>query len=178
MSILKVAKLGHPVLRRAAQPVPSKDITSPEIQRLIQDVVETMREYDGVGLAAPQVHHSVQILAVEALADAENHNAKTTPLTVLINPAIIGVSENQEEGWEGCLSIPDMRGLVPRYQAIEVEAFDPSGEKINFHAKDFFARVIQHEYDHLIGKVFLDRMRSLDSLTFLKEYSRFWHKPD
>lgn len=178
MSILKVARLGHPVLRKVAQPVPPREIGGSEVQRLIRDMIETMREYEGVGLAATQVHQTVQVLVVEAMNNPENPKEKASPLTVLINPVITVVSENQEEGWEGCLSIPDLRGLVPRYQEIKVEAFDPSGKKIQIQAKDFFARVIQHEFDHLIGKVFLDRMRNLDSLTFLKEYSKFWQKPD
>ncbi|HVN83115.1 MAG TPA: peptide deformylase [Terriglobia bacterium] len=178
MSILKIAKLGHPVLRQVAQPVPSKEIASPEIQRLIRDMVETMREYEGVGLAATQVHQSVQILAVDALGDPKNPKETTTPLTVLINPVITVVSETLEEGWEGCLSIPNMRGLVPRHREIKVQAVDPSGRSIHIQAKDFFARVIQHEHDHLTGIVFLDRMRSLSSLTYLKEYSRFWQKLD
>ena len=178
MSILKIAKLGHPVLRRVAQPVSPKEIGSPEIQRLSRDMVEAMREFEGVGLAATQVHHSVQIMAIEALGDPKNSKETSTPLTVLINPVITVVSENLEEGWEGCLSIPDMRGLVPRYKEIRVQAVDPSGRSIHIDAKDFFARVIQHEYDHLTGKVFLDRMRNLDSLTYLKEFSRYWQKPD
>ena len=178
MSILKIAKLGHPVLRRPAQPVSAKEISSPEIQRLIRDMIETMRENEGVGLAATQVHQTVQILVVEALGDPKSPKESTTPLTVLINPVITFASENLEEGWEGCLSIPNMRGMVPRYQEIKVQAVDPSGRSIHIHARDFFARVIQHEYDHLIGKIFLDRMRNLDTLTYLKEYSKFWQKPD
>ena len=178
MSILKVARLGNPVLREPAKPLPLKEISSSWVQQLIRDMVETMREYDGVGLAAPQVHQPSQILVVEALEDSKSPKDDVTPLTVLINPVISVISERLEEDWEGCLSIPDLRGLVPRYQEIEVQGIEPSGKKSQFRARGFFARVIQHEYDHLIGKVFLDRMRSLDSLAFLQEYAKYWQKHD
>ncbi len=176
MSILKIAQLGNPVLREPARSVLPKEISSPPVQQLIRDMIETMREYEGVGLAAPQVHRPLQIIVVEALGDPKESREDATPLTVLINPALTVVSENPEEDWEGCLSIPEFRGLVPRYTEIKVQALDSSGKALSFHAKSFFARVIQHEHDHLIGKVFLERMRSLDSLTFLKEFARFWQK--
>ena len=177
MSILNVARLGNPVLREKAKLVPEKDITSPEIQTLIRNMIETMREYGGVGLAAPQVHESVQIMVIDALEAPDNPRKKGAPLTVLINPALTIVSEQQVEDWEGCLSIPDMRGLVPRYREVRVQAFDPSGKTVNFIARDFLARVIQHEYDHLMGEVFLDRMRDFSSLAYLQEFSKYWsHK--
>jgi len=177
MSILKVAKLGHPVLRAAAKPVAIEQISSPATQRLIESLIETMREYGGVGLAAPQVHESVQIVAIEALPrGSDKAEEKETPLMVLVNPALTVVSESMVEDWEGCLSIPDMRGLVPRYRDIKVQAYDAEGEPLNFHAEDFLARVIQHEHDHLIGKVFLDRMRSFESLAFLNEFSKYWQR--
>jgi len=100
------------------------------------------------------------------------------PLSVLINPALTVLSEQVIEDWEGCLSIPDMRGLVPRPVEIKVQAYNPAGKPINFRARDFYARVIQHEYDHLVGKVYLDRMRSMASLTFLPEFSRYWRKKE
>jgi peptide deformylase len=177
MSILKVAKLGHPVLRAAAKPVAIEQISSPATQRLIESLIETMREYGGVGLAAPQVHESVQIVAIEALPrGSDKAEEKETPLMVLVNPALTVVSESMVEDWEGCLSIPDLRGLVPRYRDIKVQAYDAEGEPLNFHAEDFLARVIQHEHDHLIGKVFLDRMRSFESLAFLNEFSKYWQR--
>lgn len=174
MSILKVARLGHPVLREVAKPVTVEQISSSGVQRLIQDIVETMREYGGAGLAAPQVHESMQIMAIEALPRSDKPEEKETPLMVLINPALTIVSERMIEDWEGCLSVPDLRGLVPRYQEIRVQAHDSAGKPLNFHAQDFLARVIQHEHDHLIGKVFLDRMRSFESLAFLNEFSKYW----
>ena len=174
MSILKVAKLGNPVLRQIAKPVTGKAIRSHEIQRLIKDMVTTMREYGGVGLAAPQVHESVQIAVIEGLENAGPSKREPTQLQVLINPALTILSDELEEDWEGCLSIPDLRGRVPRYREVQVRALGAEGEQIEFRATGFHARVIQHEHDHLIGKVYLDRMRSFETLTFLPEFARHW----
>ena len=171
MAILKIANMGNPILRIPADPV--KNIQAPEIQRLIDDMVETMREYQGVGLAAPQVHRSVQIVTIEAEHEGRSASAPPSP-TILINPRIVQVSERLAEDWEGCLSIPNLRGKVPRYTEIEVQAHDRRGKALSFPAADFFARVIQHEYDHLIATLFPDRMKSLETLTFLEEYSRYW----
>jgi peptide deformylase len=176
MSILKVARLGNPVLRQIAKPVPIEVIKGHEIQRLIKDMVVTMREYGGVGLAAPQVHQSVQIAVIEGLESAKPDKQKPTQLQILINPSVTVVSDNLAEDWEGCLSVPDLRGKVPRYREIQVRALDAEGQPIDFRAAGFHARVIQHEHDHLIGKVFLDRMHSFESLTFLREFSRYWQE--
>ena len=178
MSILKVARLGHPVLREVAKSVPISEIPGSPIQGLIEDMIETMREYEGVGLAAPQVHESLQIAVIDALEYPETTRLSPTPLMVLINPTLTIISENSDEDWEGCLSIPDLRGLVPRYKLIKVQAYDKSGKVMEFKAQGLQGRVIQHEYDHLIGKVFLERMRSLESLCFLKEFSRYWKTKD
>ncbi|HSD51791.1 MAG TPA: peptide deformylase [Candidatus Methylomirabilis sp.] len=171
MAILKIAVLGNPVLRIPAEPV--KNIQAPEIQRLIDDMIETMREYRGVGLAGPQVHRSLQIALIEAEERAEGSH-RAAPPTVLINPRISPVTERMEEDWEGCLSIPDLRGRVPRYKEIEVQSHDRQGRLQTFKAGDFFARVIQHEVDHLNGTMFLDRMKSFESLSYLQEYARYW----
>jgi peptide deformylase len=173
MAILKIARLGNLVLRKKAQPVPEKEIQKSDVQRLIRDMVATMREYEGVGLAAPQVHESLQIIVIESIENPDKPNKKPLPLSVLINPALTVLSEHAIEDWEGCLSIPDMRGLVPRPVEIKVQAYNPTGKPISFSARDFYARVIQHEYDHLVGRVYLDRMRSMASLTFLPEFSRY-----
>lgn len=172
MAILKVANLGNPILRIPAEPV--KNIQAPEIQRLIDDMIETMREYHGVGLAAPQVHRSLQIVTIEAEEDEGTSSGPGASPTVLINPRIVPLTERLEEDWEGCLSVPNLRGKVPRHAEIEIHAHDRRGKPLKLSASDFFARVVQHEYDHLIGTVFLDRMKSLETLTFLEEYGRFW----
>ncbi|HYL81536.1 MAG TPA: peptide deformylase [Candidatus Acidoferrum sp.] len=172
MAILKVAVLGNPILRIPAEPV--KNVQAPEIQRLIDDMLETMQEYRGVGLAAPQVHRSFQIATISA--DAEDHAAEDrspSPL-VLINPRITPSSDQMEEDWEGCLSLPGLRGKVPRYQEIVVEAVDRRGRQIRRKAAEFHARVIQHECDHLAATLFIDRMKDFQTLTFLDEYARYW----
>ena len=174
MAIHKVARLGHPVIRTPAQAVPKESITSPEMQRFLDDMVETMHEYDGVGLAAPQVYVSKQIAVIEVKDSRRYPGEGPIPLTVLINPKILSLSKKQVEDWEGCLSVHEFRGKVPRAEMLEIEAYNRKGEKVKFHAQGFFARVIQHECDHLAGKVFLDRMPNLSTLTHLHEFVRYW----
>ena len=172
MAILKVAKLGNPVIRKPTEAVPKETIGSPELQRLIADMIDTMHEYEGVGLAAPQVHVSKQLAVIEAKEPV--HGDKPIPLTVLINPRILGMGKAVDADWEGCLSVNDLRGQVPRAAWVDVETFNRKGERIKIHAEGFFARVIQHECDHLAGKVFLDRMPTLATLTHLQEFVRYW----
>ena len=174
MAILKVARLGHPVLRQRAEVVPLGEIRSSETQCLIDDMVATMREYDGAGLAANQVHTLKRIAVIEVTGNPRYPDAPQIPLTVLVNPVVTPLTEEMEEGWEGCLSVPDMRGVVPRYTAVRLEAFDRDGESIDLVAKDFFARVIQHETDHLDGIVYVDRMRDLSTLSHIAEWQKHW----
>jgi peptide deformylase len=174
MSILKVARMGHPVLRERAQPLDKSDIKSASFQKLVDDMIDTMHEYHGVGLAAPQVHEGLRLFV--ALLD-EDPDAKSEA-AVIINPEIVPNGSAMEEGWEGCLSIPDIRGMVPRYTDILVRALDRHGRTIELPLKDFPARVAQHETDHLDGVLFFDRMKSMNSLTFLEEYSRFHAKDE
>ena len=174
MSILKVTRLGHPVLRQVTKNLTAKEIQAPALQKLIDDMIETMKEYDGVGLAADQVHETKQLCVLEVLDNPRYPNKSKVPLTVLINPKITPLSEETEDDWEGCLSIPDLRGRVPRYKSIHIEALDRDGKPLDFVANDFHARVIQHEYDHLNGKVYLDRMKDLTTLAFLQEFGRYW----
>ena len=177
MSILKVTRLGHPVLRKVTEPLSSGELQSPACQKFIDDMVETMKEYDGVGLAADQVHASKQIAVLEVADNPRYPEKPKVPLTVLVNPKISPLTEELEDDWEGCLSIPDLRGTVPRYKSIRVQALDRSGKELDFIANDFHARVIQHEWDHLNGKVYLDRMRDLSTLAFLTEFARYWLHP-
>ncbi|MEW6325601.1 MAG: peptide deformylase [Nitrospirota bacterium] len=174
MAILKVSRLGHPVLRQVAKPVPPEAIATPAIQQLIDDMIETMREYDGVGIAAPQVHQSLQIAVIEAAKNPRYPKAPQIPLTVLINPEILSRSPEQQAGWEGCLSVEGLRGRVPRAGRLSVRWLDRAGRPISQEVEGFFAVVIQHEVDHLQGKVFLDRMSDLSTLTHLLEYERYW----
>ena len=176
MAILKVARLGHPVLRRVADPVAPEMITQPQFQRFIDDMIETMHEYDGVGLAAPQVHVSQQVAVLEVNKPPRYPDAPSVPLTVLINPRVTMLTQETVDGWEGCLSIPEMRGVAPRCRELRVEALNRNAQPLNFVAVDFHARVVQHEYDHLQGKVYIDRMPSLETLTHLLEWQRYWLK--
>ena len=176
MAILKVARLGHPVIRTPAEAVPKETITSAQMQRFIDEMIETMHEYDGVGLAAPQVHVSKQIAVIEVAENRRYPGEGPIPLTVLINPKILSASKKQVADWEGCLSVNDFRGRVPRAESLEVEAYNRQGEKVKWRAQGFFARVIQHECDHLAGKVFLDRMPDLSTLTHLQEFVRYWQE--
>ena len=164
--------MGHPVLRERARPLDKSDIKSAAIQKLIDDMIDTMHEYHGVGLAAPQVHEGLRVFV--ALLD-EDPDAKSEA-AVIINPEIAPNGSAIEEGWEGCLSIPDIRGMVPRYTDIRLKALDRAGRTIELPLKNFPARVAQHETDHLDGVLFFDRMKSFNTLTFLDEYSRFWAK--
>ena len=174
MSILKVARLGNPVLRKMAEELPSDQPASLQLREFIDDMIETMKEYDGVGLAAPQVHVSQKLAVLEVADNPRYPHKPRVPLTVLVNPKITPLSNETEEDWEGCLSIPEIRGRVPRYTNIRVEARDQNGKELNFVADGFHARVIQHEWDHLNGKLFLDRMRDFSSLTCLQEFARYW----
>jgi len=176
MSILKVTPLGHPVLRKVTEKISVKELKTPAMQKFIDDMVETMKEYDGVGLAADQVFTSKQVAVLEVADNPRYPNKAKVPLTVLVNPKVTPLSDEMEEDWEGCLSIPDLRGRVPRYKSIRVQALDRHGKKLDFVAANFHARVIQHEYDHLNGKVYLDRMRDFTTLAFLQEFARFWMK--
>jgi peptide deformylase len=169
MSILKVARMGHPVLRQKARPIEARELKTVPLQKFIDDMIETMREYSGVGLAAPQVHEGLRVFV--AHLDAEGRGGGE-PLAI-INPEIEIVGTGMIEGWEGCLSIPDIRGRVPRSAQIRVTALDRHGKRIEINAQDFPARVIQHETDHLNGILFLDRMRSFESLTYMEEFSRY-----
>jgi peptide deformylase len=174
MSILKVARMGHPVLRAKARPLEKAEIGTAAMQKLIDDMIDTMTEYHGVGLAAPQIHEGLRIFV--AALDAGDDDEEPSEPIALINPEITVVGSDVVEDWEGCLSIPDIRGRVPRARAIKVRAFDRTGARIELSAHDFPARVIQHETDHLDGVLFFDRMKSLASMTFLDEYSRYWRK--
>jgi peptide deformylase len=176
MAILKVARMGHPVLRAKANPIDPAEIRSPRIQQLIDDMFETMKEYQGVGLAAPQVHEGLRLF-VAGFAPPRDENEDDrgrVPMMALINPEITIVGEATEDDWEGCLSIPDIRGRVPRARQIVVQAWDRRGKRLELRASGFTARVIQHETDHLDGVLFFDRMRDFRSLTFLDEFSRYW----
>lgn len=170
--ILKVARLGFPSVRTTARPVPPEQITTHDFQKLLDDMVETMREYNGVGLAAPQVHLDIQAAVLEVEHHPRYPEMPSVPLTYLINPVVTVLEQEKIEEWEGCLSVPDLRGLVPRFKKVQVKALGRNAEPLDFVAVDFHARVIQHETDHLKGEVYLDRMKDLRTLAFIEEWQR------
>ena len=171
MSILKVARMGHPVLRAKTRTSDKLELKQQTMQDFIDSMVDTMFEYAGVGLAAPQVHESLRVFV--AMLDADGDGDGDGDAVVFVNPEITVIGDQTVEGWEGCLSIPDIRGRVPRAQHIKVTALDRNGKRFELDLKDFPARVVQHETDHLDGVLFFDRMKGLDSLTYLEEYSRY-----
>jgi peptide deformylase len=168
--LLEVIRLGHPTLRSVAEPVPEDWIATGRLADLGRDMVRTMIEENGVGLAAPQVAESIRLFAYWV---PETEDEPGISPTVLVNPEIRPVGDEVEDGWEGCLSIPGLRGIVPRYRRLKVKARSIEGDPISLTADGFHARVLQHEYDHLDGIVFLDRMTSTQSLAFEPEWERF-----
>jgi peptide deformylase len=176
MSILKVANMGHPVLRLKAKPIKKPDLASGELRRLVADMLETMREYDGVGLAAPQVHASVRLVVVGSEANPRYPGAPVIPVRILVNPVVTPLTDETIRWWEGCLSVPGLRGLVIRPRKVKVRALDISGAPVSFTAEGFEAVVVQHETDHLDGFLYPDRMKDIKKLVFEREYGRF-HEP-
>ncbi|MBN1586170.1 MAG: peptide deformylase [Candidatus Omnitrophica bacterium] len=174
-NILKISRIGHPVLREIAKEVDPELIGTPDFQRFLVEMVETMREYNGVGLAAPQVHVPLQVAVLEVKTYNERYGKteEIVPLTFMINPQLAGTSGGQVLDWEGCLSVPGLRGEVPRWERITVKYLDREGSPQTLEAEGFHARVIQHEWDHLQGMVYLDRMKDMRSLSFNEEFSRY-----
>ncbi len=184
MPVRPIVRLGHPALRTPAEPVDRARLSDPQFQILIDDMFETMLESGGVGLAAPQLGIGLQLF-VYAVVDPDDedglgHDAgdEQPELRVLINPAIDPRPGELIYDWEGCLSIPDLRGLVPRHPEVRVHAKDRDGHPVDYLATGYEARIVQHEYDHLNGVVFLDRMRDLHSLAFGAEWEQFLTEND
>ncbi|MCA9471686.1 MAG: peptide deformylase [Nitrospirales bacterium] len=175
MGLLKIARLGHPAIRAGGEIVNAGTCATQEFQDLLDDLIETMRDADGVGIAAPQVHRPHRAIVIEVEPTNPRYPGyQPVPLTILVNPKMTRHSSETIEDWEGCLSLPDLRGRVPRWRSVTVEAIDRQGGTIELQAEGFFARVLQHEIDHLDGKVFVDRMSDLSTLTHLHEYRRYW----
>lgn len=173
--------MGHPVLRTPARALEPADVKSPRIQQLIDDMFETMTEYQGVGLAAPQVHESLRLFVAGFAPDPDENDDEEderVPLMAVINPVVTPVGSEAVEDWEGCLSIPDIRGKVPRARQIVVRALDRRAKPFELRASGFTARVIQHETDHLDGVLFFDRMKGFETLTFIEEFGRYWSRHD
>jgi peptide deformylase len=181
MAILKIARMGHPVLAKRASEV--ADPTAPDIKRLVSDMIETMEDANGAGLAAPQVHAPLRVVVFHApeerndpgLSEKERFDS-AAPLTVLVNPLIEVIDPEPEAGWEGCLSVPELRGVVERPRHIRYTGFDTEGKCISREARGFHARVVQHECDHLDGILYPQRMKDLTKLIFESEVQH-WLKP-
>jgi peptide deformylase len=179
VAILKIAQLGEPVLRRKADLIDARDIDTPRIQTLIEDMIETMHDADGAGLAAPQVYESIQLCVIEVNQNPRYPQFEPIPLTVLINPVItplVGGAgplavEDSFQMYEGCLSVPGMRGQVTRPRKVRVQALDRAGKVLDFVWEAFRAVVVQHETDHLDGALYVDRADP-KTLSFAREYER------
>lgn len=164
MAIREILKMGDARLLRVAQPVAAFD--TPELHALVGDLFDTMAAADGAGLAAPQIGVDLQVVIFGFGRNARYPDAPPVPKTVLINPTITPLGDAEEEGWEGCLSVPGLRGIVPRWARIRYAGFDPLGRPVEREAEGFHARVVQHECDHLIGRLYPTRMRDLTRLGF------------
>ncbi len=168
MAVLAIAKVGNPILRQIANSVDLDAIGSRRFQEFLDDMFETMVHYEGIGLAAPQVAQSEQVVVMECEGN------DSIPKTVLINPKIVFYGPTQSEMWEGCLSIDNMRGKVIRPSMVRVQAYDRQGVLQDIEANGLYAVCIQHEMDHLLGKLFIDRMTDMSTLTQLDEFDAYW----
>jgi peptide deformylase len=167
MAIRPILRLGHPVLRQIAAPV--AEFGTPALRELVHDLLDTMRANDGAGLAAIQIGVLQRVVVFELTANPRYPDAEPVPLTVLVNPTIELLGDERDSGWEGCLSVPGMRGLVPRYRKLRYRGFDELGQPIDRTVADFHARVVQHECDHLDGILYPQRIEDMTSFGFQDE---------
>ena len=179
MAILKVARLGHPVLREECRDLTPAEIVSEPLKRLVQDMRETMVEYGGVGLAAPQVHVPVRLALIEFGETSTRYDLESAqPLLVLFNTRLTLLDESPSGVWEGCLSVPGMRGYVERPSHVQVDYLDASAEPQRIVAEGFLATVLQHELDHLDGILYVDRLRDPIRFAFTEEFERYHRETD
>ena len=173
MAIRKIAQIGHPVLRQRAREITREELLAPPMQRFIDDLVETMRDANGAGLAAIQVYEPIRIAAVEVTDNPRYPYKPRIPLTILVNPVLTPVGDDQFDNYEGCLSVPNLRGLVPRYTHLHVRAWDRHGNDIDEDVHGLKAGTYQHEVDHLDGTIFVDRVKDPRTLTTWTEFERY-----
>ncbi|NNE78180.1 MAG: peptide deformylase [Pricia sp.] len=174
MPVLEVIKMGNPLLRNLSNNVSSKRIISEGFQNFIDDLIETMRSADGAGIAAPQVGISDRVFVMEMRNNQRYPDKENFPLRIVVNPEIKPLFTEQLDSWEGCLSIPGIRGRLKRYHKIQLKGLDRNGEKFETELSGFAAIVAQHELEHLNGILFVDRMDSMHPLTFQDEYEKYW----
>ena len=172
MAIRKIATIGHPVLRQTAREVTPDELRSAKVQTFIDDLVDTMHDANGAGLAANQVYEPIQICAIEVKNNPRYPYKPNVPLTILVNPEITPLTDETFQNYEGCLSVPDLRGVVDRVTEIRVRAWDRHGNEIDQVIRGLTAGTYQHEVDHLHGKLFLDRVKDTTTLCTWKEFER------
>lgn len=172
--VLKVARMGNPILRAVAEPVDPERIPTPEFQDFVDSMILTMHEYEGVGLAAPQVHVSERVVVFHENAGLKDPDG--APLTALINPVVEPTTEDTRAIWEGCLSVPGLRGRVTRPAAIRVTGLDRQSRQIDLELEEFDAVVTQHEFDHLDGILYVDKVDDPKLLVFEEEFERYWEE--
>lgn len=172
MPLRKIAQLGHPVLRQTARPFTQEELLSTSGQQLVDDLIATMRDADGAGLAAPQIYESVRVCVIEVGQNPRYPYKPPIPLTVLVNPCIAPVSERTFSNFEGCLSVPNLRGRVNRFCEVQVSALDRFGQKLSFIVRGLSAGTFQHELDHLDGRIFVDRVQDPTTLCTWTEFDR------
>lgn len=166
MAVLPILKMGAPLLLQIAQPVQQFD--TPELHTLVADMLDTMKAHNGAGLAAPQIGISLQLVIFGGFKSPRYPDAEEIPFTVLLNPTLLPLNDNTNNGWEGCLSVPGMRGLVPRYTQLRYQGFDQYGRVIDRTVSDFHARVVQHEVDHLHGILYPMRIKDMRQFGFIE----------
>ena len=175
MALRKIATIGHPVLRQRAREVTREELASPEVQRFVDDLVETMRDANGAGIASNQVHEPVRICAVEIHDNPRYPYKPNWPLTILVNPVVEATTDETFDNYEGCLSVPNLRGQVPRFTGVRLRAWDRAGAEIDRRVSGLMAGTFQHEVDHLDGKLFVDRVVDTRTLCTWADFDRF-HK--
>lgn len=174
MAVRKIIRMGHPTLRREARPLEPSEIGSDEVHRLVADMIDTLHDYGGIGLAAPQVNEGVRLAIVELPGGLSRYGElPDIPLTVFVNPEIEVLDPQAAGYWEGCLSVPELRGFVERPQHIGVKAVNLAGESIEMELTGFPATVFQHEFDHLDGRLYIDHITDPALLVFEQEYERY-----
>lgn len=175
MALRKIATIGHPVLRKVARPLTRDELAGEAMQRLVDDLVDTMRDAAGAGIAANQVHEAVRICVIEIQDNPRYPYKPNWPLTVLVNPVVTPTTDETFLNYEGCLSVPNLRGEVPRFAGVRVEAWDRTGKDVAFEVKGLTAGTFQHELDHLDGKLFVDGVVDTKTLCTWSDFER-WHK--
>jgi peptide deformylase len=175
MAIRKIATIGHPVLRQVARPLTKDELLAPATQTFIDDLIETMHDAAGAGIAANQVYEPIRICVIEVKDNPRYPYKPNYPLTVLVNPVVTLTTDERFDNFEGCLSVPNLRGLVPRAPLVSVTAWNRKGEDVSFQVKGLTAGTFQHEVDHLDGKLFVDRVQDPTTFTTWADFDRF-HK--